>query len=162
MPGPRDEAEVRQIVEHLAMLFNDLGMPRMPARVMFAVAAAESEGLTAGEISAQLGVSPAAVSGAVRYLAPLGLLNKVPVPGSRRDRYRLTSNLWYEAAMTRNEPLREAAEVAGQAVRAVGGPDTDAGARLGEMSDFFAFLVEQMPELIERWRKHKAELGHTT
>jgi hypothetical protein len=162
MPGRRDEAEVRRLVEHLAMLFNDLGMPRMPARVIFAVAVAETDGLTAAELADQLGVSPAAVSGAVRYLAPLGLLGKVPVPGSRRDRYRLTSTLWYEAAMTRTEPLGEAAKLAGQAVRAVGGPGTLAGARLAEMSDFFAFLVEQMPELIERWRKHKAEIGHQT
>jgi predicted transcriptional regulator len=160
MPGHRDEAEVRRLVEHLAMLFNDLGMPRMPARVMFAVAAAESDGLTAGDLSEQLGVSPAAVSGAVRYLAPLGMLTKVPVPGSRRDVYRLTSNLWYEAGFTRSDPLRQAAELARQAVSAVGGRRTAAGERLAEMGDFFAFLVDQMPEMLERWRKHKAELGY--
>lgn len=162
MPGRRDEAKVRQLVEHLAMLFSDLGMPRMPARVMFAVAAAETDGLTAGEIAEQLGVSPAAVSGAVRYLAPLGLLTRSPVPGSRRDVYRLTSNLWYEASMTRTAPLTKAAELSGQAAQAVGGRRTVAGARLAEMGDFFAFLVEQMPELIERWRKRKAELGYDT
>ncbi|MBO0828591.1 MAG: MarR family transcriptional regulator [Streptosporangiales bacterium] len=161
MPGRRDETEVRQLVEHLAMLFNDLGMPRMPARVMFAVAAAETDGLTAPEIAEQLGVSPAAVSGAVRYLAPLGMLTRAPVPGSRRDVYRLTTNVWYEASMTRSEPLAKAAELAGQAARAVGGPRTVAGARLAEMGDFFAFLVEQTPELIERWRKRKAELGYS-
>lgn len=162
MPGRRDEARVRQLVEHLAMLFNDLGMPRMPARVMFAVAAAETDGLTAAELSEQLGVSPAAVSGAVRYLAPLGMLTKAPVPGSRRDVYRLTSNLWYEAGFTRSDPLTKAAELAREAVPAVGGRRTEAGARMAEMGDFFAFLVDQMPEMLERWRKHKAELGYDT
>ncbi|HEX6446376.1 MAG TPA: MarR family transcriptional regulator [Streptosporangiales bacterium] len=162
MPRTRDEPEVRRLVEHLAMLFNDLGMPRMPARVMFAVAAAESDGLTAAELSEQLGVSPAAVSGAVRYLAPLGMLTKVPIPGSRRDVYRLTSNLWYEAGFTRSEPLRQAAELARQAASAVGGRRTAAGERLAEMSDFFAFLVDQMPAMLETWRKHKAELGYET
>ena len=35
-----------------------------------------------------LRISPAAVSGAVRYLIRLGLVHKERVPGSRRDCYR--------------------------------------------------------------------------
>jgi hypothetical protein len=35
------------------------------------------------------------------------------------------------------------------------GPDTPAGRRLDEMHDFFAFMSEEMPGLLERWRAHR-------
>ena len=45
------------------------GMPRMPARVMMALVGSPDEGYTAAELAERLGVSAAAVSGAVRYLS---------------------------------------------------------------------------------------------
>ncbi len=47
------------------------GMPRMPARVMMALIAAPEGGYTASQLGERLGVSAAAVSGAVRYLQQL-------------------------------------------------------------------------------------------
>jgi len=40
----------------------------MAARVLFAIMCAEADALTAAQIGERLGISPAAVSGAVRYL----------------------------------------------------------------------------------------------
>jgi hypothetical protein len=45
-----------------------LHMPRMPARVFAAVLVAEDGRRTAAELADQLGVSPAAISGAVPIL----------------------------------------------------------------------------------------------
>ena len=72
-PARRDEEAVRQFVEHLSMTLADQGFPRMPARVLLTLMSADEEALTAAEIGQRLGVSPAAVSGAVRFLtAPIG------------------------------------------------------------------------------------------
>jgi hypothetical protein len=39
------------------------------------------------------------------------------------------------------------------------GPGTPAGQRLADSHDFFVFLRQELPALLERWRAHKAQQG---
>ena len=55
----------------------------------------------AAELAAQLNVSPAAISGAVRYLIQVGLTSREREPGSRRDVFRVHEDAWYDAAIRR-------------------------------------------------------------
>ena len=51
MAGPY-EGDVRDFVEHLAMSLADYGFPRMAARVLVGLMAAEEDSLSAGELEA--------------------------------------------------------------------------------------------------------------
>jgi predicted transcriptional regulator len=147
--------DVRRFVERFAVLLTEAGMQRMPARV-FACVLADDEGrLTAGEIAERLGVSPAAVSGAVRYLVQVGMVDREREPGERRDHYRLRDDLWYEIYAYRGEMLRrwEQAMVEGAALL---GTDRPAGRRIEETGEFFAFLREELPAMMERWRARRS------
>jgi hypothetical protein len=44
-----------------------------------------------------LGVSPAAISGAVRHLIGVGLVERARELGERRDTYRLLDDVWFES-----------------------------------------------------------------
>jgi DNA-binding transcriptional ArsR family regulator len=151
----RDEDAVHRFVEQMAMTMADFGFPRMPGRVLFALLTAEEDGLTAADIGERLGVSPAAISGSVRYLSQVGLIVREPVRGSRRDRYRLPDNPWYEATVGKGHVYREVADLAIGGVDALGGPDTAAGARIAEMVDFFRFLQAEMINIFDRWRESR-------
>ena len=155
-PVSRDEAAVGAFVEHLGATLYDLGFPRMPARVLGTLTAAEGGALTAGEIGDRLQVSAAAVSGAVRYLVQVGLIVREPVPGSRTDRYRAMSNTWYLAAAAKTHVYRRVADVVDTGVEAVGA-DTDAGRRIAEMAAFFRFLEDEIGALIERWETKRLQ-----
>jgi DNA-binding transcriptional ArsR family regulator len=155
MAGERDEAAVRQFVERMAMTLADYGFPRMPARVLVVVMSADEEALTAGELAARLGVSPAAVSGAVRYLTRLRLLVREPVPGSRSDRYRMPDDAWYEAALAEGPMYKVLVDLADEGVPALGGAETPAGARVAEMRDFLLFVMEELATILEKWRARR-------
>jgi hypothetical protein len=157
-PAP-DEEEVHLFVERMAMAFADVGFPRMAARVLFAVMAAD-EPLTAAEIGERLEVSAAAVSGAVRYLTQFGMLVREPVKGSRRDRYRMPDNPWYEATITKTGLYKNFIDIASAGVDALHGPATPSGERVAEMRDFFIFVQEEIDSLGERWRARRAATGH--
>src|SRR6266487_4906160 len=101
--GQRDEEGVRRFVEHLAMMLAEWGFPRMPARVLGSMMTADEDSLTAADLAERLGVSAAAISGAVRYLTHIGMISKEPAPGSRRDRYRLPTNPWYQTSLLEAE-----------------------------------------------------------
>ena len=158
-PPHRDEEEVHLFVERMAMAFADVGFPRMAGRVLFTVMSAD-EPLTAAEIGERLGVSAAAVSGAVRYLTQFAMLVREPVKGSRRDRYRMPANPWYEATITKTGLYKNFIDIANGGVDALLGRDTPAGERVAEMRDFFLFVQEEIDSLGERWRARRAATGH--
>lgn len=81
-------------------------MQRMPARVFGALLASDTGTLTSAELGERLRISPAAVSGAVRYLAQQHMVSREREPGSRRERYRVHSNQWYEALTNREAVLK--------------------------------------------------------
>ncbi|WP_238006261.1 MarR family transcriptional regulator [Dactylosporangium sp. AC04546] len=154
--GRRDEAALRSFVEDMARLLADWGFPRMAGRVVFALMAAEERALTAGELAERLTASPAAISGAVRYLAHIGMLAREHVPGSRRDRYRLVDDSWYEVTVAKMTLLKTLADAAGQGAAAAGGDGTVAGARLAGMRDFYTWVQDNMPALLDQWAAAKA------
>jgi hypothetical protein len=135
------------------MSFADYGFPRMPARVLVGLMAAEEDSLTAGELGERLEVSPAAISGAVRYLIRIGMLQRVATQGSRRDRYRLPDDPWYEVASQERGYLGKLAEIAGGGAEALG--DGVAAARVARMRDFFLFMQGEMGGLLDRWRAER-------
>lgn len=151
----RDDA-VARFVEKFALVLVDAGLSRMPARVFCALLVAEDGKRTAGQLAESLRVSPAAISGAVRYLAQVGLAVRRRDPGERRDHYEVTDDLWYEAYANRDKQFEAWSEVLAEGAEAVG-RDTRAGARLEESRRFFEFLREQLPELMRKWREYQRE-----
>ena len=146
----RDEGQVRSFVEQMAMFLSDWGFPRMAARVLMALMSADEERLTAGELAGRLEVSPAAISGAVRYLQQLHLIERVPVPGARSDAYEVPRNAWYTAAIVKGGLYKRLADLSDEGVKALG--EGGAGAeRIGEMRDFFLFLDDEVGLLLDRW-----------
>ena len=146
---------MRQFVEEMSRTLAEWGLPRMAARVLFVLMSADERSLTAGELAERLEVSPAAISSAVRYLIQISMVAREPVPGSRRDRYRLVDDSWYEVTVAKMTLLKTLSDAADQGVTAAGGPDSPAGARLAGMRDFYLFVQESMPALLDQWAKRK-------
>ncbi|MFG2696121.1 GbsR/MarR family transcriptional regulator [Kitasatospora sp. NPDC048407] len=147
----RDPAAVSEFVERFATVLTDAGFPRMSARVFTALLTADSGRLTSAELGELLQISPAAVSGAVRYLTQVDLVSREREPGTRRDRYRIHDHVWYEATANRDRTLSRFDSSLAEGVDALG-PDTPAGQRLAESLEFFAFLRVEIQQMLQRWR----------
>ena len=141
-------------LERFASVLVAAGIPPMPARVFVALLVADAW-LTAAELAEVLRVSPAAVSGAVRYLTQLGLVHKERVPGSRRDYYRMPDDPWTDMFRLRDQVLQRWAALIGEGIDLLG-TDTRAGARLAEHAMFFEFVSREMPEVLKRWDEYRA------
>ncbi|WP_205856557.1 GbsR/MarR family transcriptional regulator, partial [Phytoactinopolyspora endophytica] len=103
VPGSHDA--LLRVVEHLALLFVDAGLPRMSARVFAYVLAEDRDRYTARDLAEGLQVSPAAISGAVQQLVQMGFLAKEREPGLRSDLYRVYDDDVWAAIMTQQEPM---------------------------------------------------------
>jgi len=152
-----DEREILlRAVERFALLLTEAGMPRMPARVFAYLIIGEVDGYTAGELANALGVSPAAISGAVRYLIQARVIVRDRPVGARRDRYRLHDDQWYEMTLERVHLLQRWEQLLAETIDLVG--PGRASRSMQETLAFLAFLRQEYPGLIERWREHKRSL----
>ncbi len=153
MPSPRASA-----VEHLGAALATAGLPRLPARTYAALLADEDGRMTAAEIADELSVSPAAVSGAVRYLMQVHFLRRERVPGSRRDVYVVQDDAFHDVLLQKDQiyaPLLSAlAQVAGALPR-----EGRAAARVGLSREFLEFIQREMDAVALRWEAHLAERG---
>src|SRR5689334_18598121 len=115
--------ELHDAAERLALVFIESGMQRMTARAFGAVLFSEQETMTAGEIAEQLDVSAGAVSGAIKTLTTIGMIERVPAPGSRREHYRVSPDSWATMASSKNKVLQVLYEAAQQGID-VAGPES--------------------------------------
>jgi predicted transcriptional regulator len=159
-PGGRDAAAAEDrifgYIERFAAVLVAAGFPPMPARVFVALVISEDARLTAADLATTLRISPAAVSGAVRYLIQVGLVHKERVPGSRRDYYRMPGNMWDDLLRMRDQVMSRWGALVREGIDLVG-PDTAAGARMAEQAAFLEFATREMAGLLTRWEKYRAE-----
>jgi len=154
-PVPGAEDPLFDYIERFAAVLVAAGFPAMPARVFVALQVTDSGRLTAAELAGMLRISPAAVSGAVRYLIQVGLVHKERVPGSRRDYYRTPGNMWDDLLRMRDQVMSRWTALAREGIDLVG-PDTPAGERLTEQAAFLEFVTKELSEVLARWEQYRA------
>lgn len=143
--------------ETSAAVLTAAGFPKMPARTLMALVVSPDGSLTAAELAEILAASPAAVSGAVRYLQTVGFVHRVSQPGSRRDRYALPDNAWYVASLRQNPVYERLADLADATALQL--PDGSAArTRVEEMGQFYRFLMERLPALLDEWEHARLEV----
>lgn len=142
-------------VERFAADMTEAGMQRMAARIFACLLSSEDGSLSSAQLAERLRVSPAAVSGAVRYLSQVHMVSREREPGSRRELYRVHENVWHEALVDRDRILGRWAKTLRTGEASIG-PDTPAGRRIRETCDFLEFMQQELSQMLERWRAHRA------
>ena len=146
-----------QAVEGLGRVLEDSGVPRMPARVFAYILAEDRERYTAAQLAEGLRVSPAAISGAVRYLTQTRLVVRERRPSGRGDLYRVVDGDVWGTIMSARLPLLDHYVTSLDEAVALLEPGSPGRARLEETRDYFAFAREGLVDLAERWAKSRAE-----
>ncbi|HZE38389.1 MAG TPA: MarR family transcriptional regulator [Stackebrandtia sp.] len=154
-----DETAVAAYRERFAQIMVDSGMPRMAARVYIAVLISDAGRYSAAELAALLGAGASAISGAVKYLIQVGLIERGREPGTRRDHYRIHDGTWAEF-VSQTDPLLSRVETVAAEGEHVLGADTAAGRRLADTSRFFDFMREEIKRSMDKW--HRRQQNRTT
>jgi DNA-binding transcriptional regulator GbsR (MarR family) len=151
-------SDSQETAEQLALVLSTHGMQRMTARVLAALLFTEQPTMTMGELADRLQASSGAISGALKMLTSVGIVERVPAPGSRRDHYRLRDNAWAVQYTNQNE-VTAAVIKAAEAGIATTERGSLARERLMQMRDFYNFLLDEIPALLDRWYQQSGSSG---
>ncbi|MBL0747777.1 GbsR/MarR family transcriptional regulator [Nocardioides baculatus] len=148
---------VQQYVERMGAALTDAGLPRLPSRVFAALTADDDGRMTSADLSAALGISAAAVSGAIKFLTQVGFVHREREHGTRRDVYVVDDDAWHGAMMQKDHaytPMLKALDdgIAGLA------DDSAARHRLVLMREYLAFVSAELDGIVERWDVRRREI----
>lgn len=155
----QDHEQLLIAVEQVATLLAEGGIPRMAARVFAYALAEDADRYTAADFAEGLRISPAAVSGAVRFLTGTRLLFKERAPGSRSDLYRVYDEDVWSTIMSARLPMLAMWEEAVRNAADTVGRETRGGLRLTETEEFFRFTRVEQEAMLERWKRHRLTLN---
>ncbi|TDC55221.1 MarR family transcriptional regulator [Actinomadura sp. KC345] len=152
----RDPEAVREYGETLTTVYMTSGVPKMMAGVMACLSITDSGSLTASELAQRLQVSPASISKAITFLEAQSLVRRER-DESRRERYVVDDDVWYQSMMASVRSLDQITETARQGVGILG-RGTPAAARLENIARFLDFVSESTLRAAEQAR----EVLHTS
>jgi DNA-binding transcriptional ArsR family regulator len=146
----RDAEAVAEYEEAFTDVMIASGLPKMMSRVLVCLYTTDAGSLTAAELTARLGVSPASVSKAITFLEAQNLVRRER-DERRRDRYIVDDDVWYQAMVGSARSSAELVEAARQGV-AILGPGTPAAERLENIARFLDFVSESTARAAEQAR----------
>jgi DNA-binding transcriptional regulator GbsR (MarR family) len=150
-----DEGAIADFRERFAQILVESGMPRMAARVYAVLLVTDSGKLSPPELAARLGVGASAISGAVKYLVQVRLVERGREPGTRHDFCRIHEHTWSHY-ISQSDPVLDRVQTGADEGIALLGLESPAGQRLDETSRFFAFIREEIKRSMAKWRRLQA------
>ena len=151
--------EQRRLVEEFGLFLEQQGGTRMSGRIAgwLLLCTPPVQSLTA--ISESLTVSKGAASEAARLLVQMGILERVSEPGRRGDSYRACPQALDR--ILRVETATALRELLDRCLTTV--TDTDPPQPnhilLRDLRDFHAFLERELPALLDRWQRQRANIS---
>lgn len=148
LPTPSPAA---RFIENMGLATEAEGLTRTAGRLMAYLLLAPGP-VTFDDIVHDLRVSRGGASASTRFLESRGILERVPVPGSRRVGYRITADPFDHLVTARLARRRKTREVVNRALAAETGLDPRARARLRDMKRFYDLLIDRLDSVAEEWR----------
>ena len=155
MSNEQPQFALKHFVEEIGLLFESLGLPRMAGRVLGRLLIADPPHQSMPDLVEALLASKASISNSTRLLLQMGFIERVSLPGHRRDYFRIKADAWYQIVREEIFKLSAFRQLAERGLMLVQDRDPQFKHRLAEMHDMCAFLEREMPLLLERWEQER-------
>lgn len=156
MPASADEpsstlpTSVAEAIESFSLVFEQFGFPRMGGRIFAYLILSDQPHVTQSELTTVLQASTGSISTMVRMLEQIGFIERVSLPGHRRDRFRLRTDPLVEMSRRRIEGAINVIDILDKAkVQKEVGPL--ATARLERAESFYRYFHVEMELALVRW-----------
>ncbi len=153
-------SEKKHFVEDVGLFFEQGGMPRMAGRIVGWLLICNPPHQSLLEMAQILEASNASISTMTRLLIQMGLVERVGLPGHRRDHYRLKPGAFDTVMHQHLQEVKTGLQLAERGLELVANQPPDMKLRLKEVRELYTFFDREYPALLERWEKERKKLAH--
>ena len=145
--------EEKHFVEESGILFEMVGLPRMAGRIFGWLLISNPPHQSPGELAEVLQASKGSISTTTRLLIQIGLIERISLPGQRRDYFQIKPDAWSQLTRQRVAQMTAFRQLAERGLQLMAGQETELQQRLEEMRDMHAFCEQELPKMLERWEQ---------
>ena len=149
------QVEEKHYVEEFGMVFEQTGLPRMAGRILGWLVISDPPHQSTSELAEALMASKGSISTMTRLLIRIGLIERVSLPGQRRDYFRIKPSAWHqllEDSLVQTTTFRQLME---HGLLLLGDKSLLTRQWLEEMRNMYAFFEREFPALLERWEQER-------
>jgi DNA-binding transcriptional regulator GbsR (MarR family) len=153
---------INELINTFAEAYHNLGYSSLMGKIV-ALLLSSKEPLSLDEISERLQMSKGPISQISRKLKEHQLIERVWIPGERKDYYRASDDIFGQAFKNYSRSMRKNEHIAQhflQITNQNGSQDTDLmhlTERMQEMKEFYAMMTKHHAAFIEEWKKTKQD-----
>jgi DNA-binding transcriptional regulator GbsR (MarR family) len=136
-------------------MFETVGFPRMAGRIFGWLLISDPPQQSSQELAEVLQASKGSLSTMTRLLIQIGLIERVSLPGQRRDYFQIKPNAWTQMTKQHLAQLKAFRELSERGLALLEDTSPPLKRRLKEMQDFHTFWEQALPQLIERWEQRE-------
>lgn len=145
-------------VEEVGLMFELMGMPRMSGRIFGWLLISDPAQQSNNALAEVLQASKGSISTMTRFLIQLGLIERVSIPGDRRDYFQIKDHAWSQMTKQRMAQIGAFRQLAERGLNLLGNSPAQHKRRLQEMHDIHLFWEREIPRLDERWDQEQEKL----
>lgn len=151
--------EQMHFVEDVGLMFESIGLPRMSGRIFGWLLISNPPQQSHTELAEVLQASKGSISTMTRLLIQIGLIERISLPGERRDYFQIKPNAWAQMTKQRMAQITAFRQLAEKGLDLLKHTPSELQQRLQEMRDMHAFLERELPQLDQRWQLEQKQLS---
>jgi DNA-binding transcriptional regulator GbsR (MarR family) len=154
-----------QLIEEFGIVTEARGMPRMAGRILGRLLMCSPPHQSLSRLAEDVQASKGSVSTMTRLLIQRNILERVTFPGDRQDYVRVRNGSIGEVFTDTASHAERQALLLERALAVADDRSPEGLARLRDAYDFFSFMKDEFPALLERWQarhsRHADAATHT-
>lgn len=146
----------RQFIEEFGIVMEQTGLPRMAGRILGWLLISDSPHQSSEQLVNGLEASKGSISSMTRLLIQINLIERMSLPGVRRDYFRIRADAWHNMIRRGLEDeIKMVRQLAERALELLADKPPRTRQWLEEMCDVYNFLEREFPTLLERWAQQR-------
>ncbi len=150
----------RQFIEEFGIVMEQTGLPRMAGRILGWLLISTPPHQSSEQLVNGLDASKGSISSMTRFLIQVSLIERMSLPGVRRDYFRVRADAWQNMIRRGLEDeIKMVRQMAERALELLADKPPLTRLWLEEMCNVYNFLEREFPTLLERWAQQREEAG---
>jgi DNA-binding transcriptional regulator GbsR (MarR family) len=129
----------------------------MAGRILAWLLICEPPEQTMHDLTEALQASKSSISTMTRMLIQFGMVERVSLPGQRRDFYRVPVDFWEHWLEDSVASIAAFRKIAARGLGLLGNVSAQRRHRLQDMHDVYLLLEQEYPRLVARWKAQRGE-----